>query len=259
LPYLSLSLFVCVCVCSVARYGELCPLLAPVYYAYGDALLRLVESKAEALGDAAAAKDAANKEKQQQEEEDEEDDEEEEECGAGAGGAGAGAAEEDITGGANGGDGDDDGGDLAVAFETLEVARVLYKRMAEQASGKGSSSSSSSSSSAAASAAAAGPVDESLLKQSELDLARVHVRLGDCHSEDDKFDAALEEYKTALELRLKHLAADDRRVASLYTDIATCHLQRGSLADGVSEIERKSYFGQALLNYQVGLLKERDN
>ena len=96
--------------CSAARYGELCPLLAKVYYTYGHALLRIAESKADALGGPAAA------------EEEEEDDED-----------GAGGVSESKTG--EGGEEDiaaeegEDADDVQVAFENRDVARVIYSRM----------------------------------------------------------------------------------------------------------------------------------
>lgn len=97
--------------CSAARYGQLCPLLAKMYYHYGHALLRIAESKADALGGPAA------------EEGEEEDDDEE------GGGAGAGEApkEEDL--GEEGGAAAEDADDVQVAYENLDVARVIYSKM----------------------------------------------------------------------------------------------------------------------------------
>lgn len=244
--------------CSAERYGELCPLLAPVYFAYGDVLLRIVESKADAMGEGGAAGAAES-------DDDDDDDDEEEENGGDNGASGSSASSSGMVGvaeskgAAPGEDGDAVDGedkedkegedsDNAAAFENLEVARVLYKKLAEQA--RSSSSSSSSSSDASAAAASAASSSPEAAKAAEVKLARVHVRLGDSLAEDDKFAEAMEEYKAALALRASHLPRHHRSVAKALTNIAVCYLQQGS-ASGVDEGSRRTCLTQSLLHFKV--------
>ena len=142
---------------SAARYGQMCPLLARVYYTYGHSLLRVAEAKVDALGGPAGG----------------EEEEEEEEVARPPGGAGAG--EEDIADE----DGDGEADDVQVAYENLDVARVIYERMGPSA---------------------------------ETELAKVHMRLGDAQSESEQFAAALDDYKHALIYFTKHLEPYDRWV-----------------------------------------------
>lgn len=247
--------------CSAERYGELCPLLAPIYFAYGDVLLRIVESKAEAMaeGGGGAAGGAADSD-----DEEENDDEDGDDKGASSGAGLAGVAESKSAAAGEDGeavDGDDKEGegedsDNAAAYENLEVARILYKKLAEQArsSPSGSSSSSDASAGACASGAAAPATADSAsaaaAKAAELKLARVHVRLGDSLSEDDKFGEALEEYKAALALRAGNLPRHHRAVAKALTNIGVCYLQQGS-ASGVDEGSRRTCLTQSLLHFKV--------
>lgn len=100
------------CDCSVERYGQLCPLLGPIYFRYGDALLRVIEARADALAEGGG-------------------DGGEEDVGSGdegEGANGAGDAGEDLT--AN--EGEDNEDDETIAFENLDVARVIYSKMQPQ-------------------------------------------------------------------------------------------------------------------------------
>jgi hypothetical protein len=138
--------------CSAARYGQLAPVVAPIYYAYGDALLRVVEAnsanafaggggdddsdddedEAAAAGGAGAVAPSASarlsaaragayeSKSGAQEGDDDEGDEEEE------GGVGAEEEGEDV---AADGDGDDD---IAIAWECLECARTIYSKQTGQ-------------------------------------------------------------------------------------------------------------------------------
>lgn len=120
--------------CSSERYGALCPLLGPVYFNYGDALLQVVESKQEVLGEKAGGEEDSDDEESESEQSGNEggaaassSSGNKASGGAAAGGAAAGGAaagqEEDLEG-----EGDDDS-DWSIAMETLEVARVIYSKM----------------------------------------------------------------------------------------------------------------------------------
>ncbi len=184
--------------------------MAPIYYAYGDVLLRHVETSDDALGgpaedgegfggaeeSAAAAGPAAagassssaaaaprsggvseskGDDDEEEEEEEDEGDGEGEGGAASAGAAAAAPAEEDITNVENDAEGGQD--DLEIAWECLDVARVIYSRV------EGT--------------------------EAKLALARAQLRLGDCHMESDRFDMALDEYQSCLTTRSALLPKDD--------------------------------------------------
>lgn len=139
---------------------------APIYHAYGRALLRAYEDNADALGQKApGGDDGAGSDGEEEEGGDGE--------GAGtAAGASAEGGEEDLTGD----DKEKEDDDLEIAYQSLDVARVLYERM--------------------------GPAYE-------LDLAKVRLCLGDCEKEGAKFAAAKDEYLEAFKLRARNLKADN--------------------------------------------------
>ena len=194
LPHPALAL------CSSLRYGELALVTAPIYFNYGDILLYAAQESSDALGG------PAEEPKAEGGEEDDDDDEEEEEAGGAGGGAGAAAgaasgagaasaasaasassaaaaaaaaAEEDLT--AEDGK-EEDISDLQIAFESLDVARVIYEREAK------------------------------LGKPVEVDLARVFLRLGDYFSEVDNFGDAKTEYLNCLSNYGKKLVKFDKCV-----------------------------------------------
>lgn len=203
------------------RYGQLCPLLARMYYIYGHALLRLAELKSDALGGPAAG------------EEGESDDEDGEE-------GGAPPAEEDLDAAA---EGDEAADDAQVAFENLDVARVIYSRMEptpvsgrhrrgtprrriwllwevalETAARLGGGrmrtelrhgSHIDRSPHALTQHLSTHPISATP-QANELALAKVHVRLGDAQSENELFVHALDEYNTAFKLFSKNLPQHDR-------------------------------------------------
>lgn len=103
-------------------------------------------------------------------------DEDDEEEGAGAASSAAADAEEDITGAD--GDGDEAPTDLEIAWECLDVARVIYGKMEG--------------------------TEAALFK------AKALLRLGDCHMESDRFQDALVEYKECLAIRSQLLPKWDR-------------------------------------------------
>lgn len=153
--------------CRSEKYGELSPLLGPIYYRYGDTLLASVEESAEALGEANAT-DSVEKAESQNEDEEDGDDEDNADNSATA-------IEEDLTEKEVQDETNPD--DLQVAWECLDVARVIYEKLGESAS---------------------------------IELSQIYLRLGDCHMESDTFDKAVEEYSKCLALRAPRVPRYDR-------------------------------------------------
>jgi hypothetical protein len=166
------------------RYGQLAPVIAPIYFNYGDVLLANAQSSSDALGGNPAAAGAGGGDDGGDDDEDEDDDEE---GGGGGASASAGAGVSGGTGGGTGGgagagddeditaEADDAVGDMQIAFECLDVARVIYARV-----------------------------------DAPLELARVHLRLGDWYMEEDDFAAAVGEFKACLSLRASRVPNFDR-------------------------------------------------
>jgi tetratricopeptide (TPR) repeat protein len=237
---------------SCERYGQLAPVVAPIYYSYGDVLLHNVEVSSDALGGPAPEEEGAgsssssssssaaaapaqkrtgsgvseSKGDDDDDDDDEEEDEEEEDgAGAGAGASSSSSAaaaggpssssgaagDEDITNA----DADADGGDLEIAWECLDVARVIYSRMEG--------------------------------RESQLALARAQLRLGDCHMESDRFDMALEEYKACLEIRSRLLPKFDRNLADVLIQMMIARIQLSCADAAISEPERRVHLSQAAL------------
>jgi hypothetical protein len=187
---------------SCSRYGQLATVCAPIYYEYGHALLKIVESSSDALG--GKTQEAAREE------------EEEEKAAA--------AAEEDI------GEEDEaeDANDLQVAYECLDVARVLYTRAA---------------------GAAANPKEISEIR---LLAAKAQKRIGDCHMEQTAMKEAIGEYQSTLATRAELLPDHDERIFNTlyalydaYFQLAN-HVEKGEaqFSDN-SEKERRDNLTQA--------------
>lgn len=186
---------------SCSRYGQLATVCAPIYYEYGHALLKIVENSSDALG--GKAPDASGEE------------EEEDKTAA--------AAEEDI------GEEDEaeDANDLQVAYECLDVARVLYTR-------------------------AAGAASSSASAEIRLLAAKAQKRIGDCHMEQTAIKDAISEYQSTLATRAELLPDTDERIFNtLYAlydaffQLAN-HVEKGEAQfSDVSEKERKENLLQA--------------
>ncbi|KAG0208707.1 hypothetical protein BGX28_000405 [Mortierella sp. GBA30] len=106
------------------------------------------------------------------------DDEEEEEDGD----------EEGQEGGAPGEGGEDDQDDFAVAWDVLDLARVLYHRMG---------------------------TEEALLK-----LGDVHIALGDVSLESENFTQAVADFREAITVKEARLEPDDRQLAEAHYKLA---------------------------------------
>jgi hypothetical protein len=164
---------------SCDRYGQLASVTAPIYFNYGDILLAQAQSSNDALGG------PAEEPRGEEEEEEEEDEDGEGEGGKGEGEEGgakappAPPAEEDLT---TEEAKEENITDMQIAFECLDVARVIYTR------------------------------DKEAGKATDIHLARVHLRLGDYFSESDDFLEAIKEYRESLTLYGSKLKPHDKCV-----------------------------------------------
>ncbi|KAG0335634.1 hypothetical protein BG000_007364 [Podila horticola] len=140
-------------------YGEMSPKNADTLFLYGKALL---DSRFVFEGD-----------------DDDDEEEEEEENGEGAAGAPAEGGEEGAQ---------DDNDDFAVAWDVLDLARVLYHKIG---------------------------TEEALLK-----LGDVHMALGDVSLESENFEQAVADFREALLVKEARLEADDRQLAEAHYKLA---------------------------------------
>ncbi|KAG0233087.1 hypothetical protein B0O80DRAFT_65805 [Mortierella sp. GBAus27b] len=184
-------------------YGETNPKCADTLFMYGRALLEHAIKQSSVLGGAtakgsgeeeaasaaeggsssAAASSAAGPNNRRFVfEGDEEDDEEEGEGGGGGGEEGEGAGE-----GGNAGE-EEEQDDFAVAWDVLDLARVLYHRQG---------------------------TEEALLK-----LGDVHIALGDVSLESENFDQAATDFREAIKIKEARLDSDDRQLAEAHYKLA---------------------------------------
>jgi tetratricopeptide (TPR) repeat protein len=193
---------------SVEMYGELCPLLAPVYFCYGDCLLEIARSKTDPLGGKIQESTAQDNQNDDGDDDDDDDDDDEKEPIT----SNSPVLEEDITVEDEAGDSDD----ATVAFQLLEVARVIYSKL---------------------------PANQ----VNELELARVYIRLGDAYCEADNFEAAIEEYSRCKDLRSKYCAPEDRRLSDVLYALSDTYVSLASTTKMQdNELGRKA----ALVNAQ---------
>ncbi|KAF9318331.1 hypothetical protein BG003_011430 [Podila horticola] len=181
-------------------YGEMSPKNADTLFLYGKALLEyaiqqssvlggVTEKKSEkelqavvdaVTGGASGSSSAPNSSRFVFEGDDDDDEEEEEEeNGEGAAGAPAEGGEEGAQ---------DDNDDFAVAWDVLDLARVLYHKIG---------------------------TEEALLK-----LGDVHMALGDVSLESENFEQAVADFREALLVKEARLEADDRQLAEAHYKLA---------------------------------------
>ncbi|KAG0026449.1 hypothetical protein BGZ81_006341 [Podila clonocystis] len=198
-------------------YGEMSPKNADTLFLYGKALLEyaiqqssvlggVTEKKSEkelqavvdaVTGGASASSSAPNSSRFvfEGDDDDEEEEEEEEENGEGASGAPAEGGEE--------GAAQDDNDDFAVAWDVLDLARVLYHKVG---------------------------TEEALLK-----LGDVHMALGDVSLESENFEQAVADFREALLVKESRLEADDRQLAEAHYKLALALEFSPTEADKASE------------------------
>ena len=102
--------------------------------------------------------------------------------------------------------------DLQVAWEVLDMARVIYEKAIQEGSG----------------------LETTALS---LKLANVYIALGDVSMESDAFVSATEDFKKALTLRQTHLPADDRSIPEIFFKIGVAFEMAEKYAEAKSNIE----------------------
>jgi HAT1-interacting factor 1 len=100
--------------------------------------------------------------------------------------------------------------DLQVAWEVLDMARVIYE--------KGLANTTNT-------------TENSLLA---LKLANVHLALGDVSMESDSFESAADEFHHALNLRRANLASDDRAISEVLFKIGVAYEMAGRMTDAAT-------------------------
>jgi hypothetical protein len=233
---------------------ELHECMAPLHYLYGTTLLYVVEESDVMMADndGGGGNDGHDETRQQQDDEDddgeEEDDDDDDEEKHGEndvdndedkGKSSSGDIKITVT---------DPAVDLEIAWENLDLARSIISRLVDinnceeendngtatttvsnggggktivyKSSDGSISSSSSSSSNNNDSPPQQSPLTLERRNELLLDLAQVHVRLGDLQRQDDKSDSCIADYERALHLRKRVLGAFDKKVAD-------CHFSLG--------------------------------
>ncbi|KAF9212036.1 hypothetical protein BGZ59_007302 [Podila verticillata] len=198
-------------------YGEMSPKNADTLFLYGKALLEfaiqqssvlggVTEKKSEkelqavvdaVTGGAPGSSSAPNSNRFvfEGDDDDEDEEEEEEEANAGEGNA-AGVEGEEAPA-------QDDNDDFAVAWDVLDLARVLYHKIG---------------------------TEEALLK-----LGDVHMALGDVSLESENFEQAVADFREALLVKESRLESDDRQLAEAHYKLALALEFSPTEADKASE------------------------
>ncbi|CAM9327001.1 unnamed protein product [Chrysoparadoxa australica] len=188
---------------SVEEKGdELHPDLGPLYYAYGDAILRKAESEGGVFGTAIAAAAAAKRgmEKKAAEAAAAVAKTVRASAGGSAQDASAGASAAQPAVPASGADGDDGADDIELAWEVLETARVIF---AKDSSPRGAHW-----------------------------LSEVHLRLGEFGDLNGDHAQACTDLNKSLELKKQAMEQDKRAIASLLFQLGNNYLFHASM-DGV--------------------------
>ncbi|KAJ3080910.1 hypothetical protein HK102_002709 [Quaeritorhiza haematococci] len=183
------------------KHGDHAPECAEVFFMYGKSLLANAMAKNQILGDSSQVKTAAENVAPLLDtpkkagvfvfEGDGEDDEEE---------AAAADAEGDASAEAESGD------DLQLAWEALDLARVIYSSMTE---------------------------DEAAKKK----LGDVHLLLGDVSLESELWDQAIDEYQEVLKLKKEMLQPEDRQLAEAHYKLALAYELAGRFDEAVEEVK----------------------
>ena len=184
---------------AASEFGDTALPLAPLYALYGRALVEHWTSAQDALGDKAREVQAEKR------------------INEGAGGL-IGDDDVDSDGQAQGEV--DANTDDSMAWEALDLARVIYQRNYDA---MGSGENGASSSSSAPSTSYPLPVPTTRLEMG-VALVSVLLRLGDLHQEQEKFVEAAADYNRALDIQRTLLPAHSRDKASTHMELAVCSL-----------------------------------
>ncbi|XP_061652222.1 LOW QUALITY PROTEIN: histone-binding protein N1/N2-like [Phyllopteryx taeniolatus] len=136
---------------------------------------------------------------------------------------------EDIDAGEKESDDDDDEeeeevGNLQLAWEMLEVAKVIYKRKES--------------------------------KQDQLMAAQAYLKLGEVSAESGNFTQALEDFQECLSLRLKHLDSDSRLLAETHYQLGFMfHLNR-QYKEAIGQLKRSIHVIKSRLEKLTELIEK---
>ncbi|XP_008331842.1 histone-binding protein N1/N2 isoform X2 [Cynoglossus semilaevis] len=98
----------------------------------------------------------------------------------------------------------DEVGNLQLAWEMLEVAKVIYKRKES--------------------------------KEDQLMAAQVHLKLGEVSAESGNYAQALEDFQECLKLQLKHLDSDSRLLAETHYQLGLAHSLNIQYSEAIAEL-----------------------
>ncbi|XP_077377443.1 histone-binding protein N1/N2-like isoform X2 [Festucalex cinctus] len=101
---------------------------------------------------------------------------------------------------------DEEVGNLQLAWEMLEVAKVIYKRKES--------------------------------KEDQLMAAQAHLKLGEVSAESGNYARALEDFHECLSLQLKHLAADSRLIAETHYQLGLTFNLNQQCKEAIDELNR---------------------
>lgn len=203
------------CEIMVAKHGQVADLLAEPYFLYGKSLLELARHESSVLGEGVPVpQDKSDSDEEEEDEDEDEQEEDDEEEGAGeandtssATPVGASSDTKSAVGEADTGktgDGEEEEpGNLQVAWEVLEVSRVIYQKSQTQ--------------------------------EAQLKLAEVSLLLGEVSLESDQYDKAVEDFTTCLKLREAWLPPDDRRLAEIHFQLGLAHTLAKTFDEAVEE------------------------
>ncbi|XP_028450003.1 histone-binding protein N1/N2 isoform X1 [Perca flavescens] len=157
------------------------------------------ESKDKVENDKEAQKESGDKEEKT--EDDEEEEEEEDDCDVEM----EGDAEEQGDGAAEKDSDDEEVGNLQLAWEMLEVAKVIYKRKEA--------------------------------KEDQLMAAQTHLKLGEVSSESGNYTQALEDFQECLKLQVKHLDSDSRLLAETHYQLGLTYSLDLQYSQAIEELK----------------------
>jgi len=171
------------------NYGEMDPQLADPAYYYGSSLLEVVRATQNVFGGGVEEKVEGEKpEKEKLESVPEEKESENEPSGSGV----DRQAEPDENGDEDGDEEEDDGDDAQIAYEWLEIARLLYSKKED--------------------------------KTSKLREAESLSMLAELKTENDQLEDARADYKSALEIFTFQHGKNHRKVATIYYQLGAVEL-----------------------------------
>jgi tetratricopeptide (TPR) repeat protein len=111
--------------------------------------------------------------------------------------------------------------DGTLALEALELAQQLYSRAVEERKKN-----------------AEGAADE--LREAELKLALVHLKLGDLWLEQEQWQNAIDDYLKCADVRTKHLKPDDQKLVEVFYQLGMAYEWNQTLSTAV-EYYRKAH------------------